>query len=92
MMRGLFAGRKKVTAIITMTAAQTVTRVLTCEVQEHRHSAENVYDEKGNYLGQDLIFIFAPYSIEKNQNIYNVDQTLVSAGEKITGWFAYNLR
>ena len=51
--------------------------------------AENVFDEKtGDYLGQDLIFIFTPYSIEKNQNEYDTTGKPVKAGEKITGWFA----
>ena len=54
--------------------------------------AENVYDNNGDYLGQDLIFTFVPYSIEKNQNTYDADQTLISAGEKITGWFACDFR
>ena len=54
--------------------------------------AENVYDDKGQFLGQDLIFTFVPYSIEKNQNTYDTDGTLVSAGEKITGWFACDFR
>ena len=60
--------------------------------------AENVYDvdglygEKGAYLGQDLIFTFVPYSIEKNQITYDAEQNVVSAGEKITGWFACDFR
>lgn len=54
--------------------------------------AENVYDDHGMFLGQDLIFTFVPYSIEKNQNNYNTDGTLASAGEKITGWFACDFR
>jgi hypothetical protein len=54
--------------------------------------AENVYDDIGQFLGQDLIFTFVPYSIEKNQNTYDTDGALVSAGEKITGWFACDFR
>lgn len=54
--------------------------------------AENVFDEKtGDYLGQDLIFIFTPYSIEKNQNEYDTTGKPVKAGEKITGWFACDI-
>ncbi len=49
---------------------------------------EGIYGEKGAFLGQDLIFIFTPYSIEKNQITYNADGDPLSAGEKITGWFA----
>ena len=48
---------------------------------------EGLYGEKGAFLGQDLIFIFTPYSIEKNQTTYNADGDSLSAGEKITGWF-----
>lgn len=40
---------------------------------------------------QELVFTFAPYSIEKNQNTYDGDGNLLSAGEKITGWFTCNL-
>ena len=50
--------------------------------------AENVFDEEGQYLGQDLIFTFVPYTIEKNQNTYDADGSQLTAGEKITGWFA----
>lgn len=50
--------------------------------------AENIFDEEGSYLGQDLIFTFVPYTIEKNQNTYDADGSQLTAGEKITGWFA----
>ena len=53
--------------------------------------AENVY-EGGRYLGQDLIFTFIPYTIEKNQNTYDAEQNLVSAGESVTGWFACDFK
>lgn len=50
--------------------------------------AENVVDENGQYLCRDLIFTFVPYTIEKNQNTYDADGSQLTAGEKITGWFA----
>ena len=50
--------------------------------------AENIFDEEGSYLGQDLIFTFVPYTIEKNQNTYDADGSQLTVGEKITGWFA----
>ena len=50
--------------------------------------AENVFDENDQYIGQDLIFTFVPYTIEKNQNTYDADGSQLTAGEKITGWFA----
>lgn len=37
---------------------------------------------------QDLIFTFVPYTIEKNQTVYDADKNPVSSGDKITGWFA----
>ena len=53
--------------------------------------AENVYkDDK--YLGQDLIFTFVPYTIEKNQKTYDAEKNLVSAGKKVTGWFACDFK
>ena len=59
---------------------------------ENVYDEEGIYGEKGAYLGQDLIFTFVPYSIEKNQNTYNTDKTILSAGAKITGWFACDFR
>lgn len=49
---------------------------------------ENVYDDTtGDYLGQDLIFTFVPYTVQKNQNEYRADGTPTKAGEKVQGWF-----
>ena len=45
-------------------------------------------DGPGAYLGQDLIFIFTPYSIEKNQITYDSKGNPTAAGEKVSGWFA----
>ena len=53
-------------------------------------SVEKIYDDAGEYIGQDLIFTFIPYTIEKNQKTYDAEQNLLSAGEKVTGWFAYD--
>lgn len=55
---------------------------------ENVYDDEGVYGEKGAYLGQDLIFIFTPYTIEKNQNTYDTDGNPTSAGQKVSGWFA----
>lgn len=55
---------------------------------ENVYDDEGVYGEKGAYLGQDLIFIFTPYTIEKNQNTYGTDGNPTSAGQKVSGWFA----
>ena len=59
---------------------------------ENVYDVEGIYGEKGAYLGQDLIFTFVPYTIEKNQITYDAEQNPVSAGEKITGWFACDFR
>ena len=53
--------------------------------------AENVY-RGDQYIGQDLIFTFVPYTIEKNQKTYDAEQNPLSAGEKVTGWFACDFR
>ncbi len=59
---------------------------------ENVYDEEGIYGEKGAYLGQDLIFTFVPYSIEKNRNTYDTAKTIVSAGEELTGWFACDFR
>lgn len=62
---------------------------------------ENTLDENGNYvapdgsaapdqgacIGQDLIFIFSPYTIEKNQITYDKKGKPVTKGEAVRGWF-----
>lgn len=47
--------------------------------------------EKTSDGGQELVFTFVPYSIEKNQDTFDADGKVISAGEKITGWFACDL-
>ena len=51
-------------------------------------AAGNIAEDQGEYLGQDLIFIFTPYTIQKNQNTYDNNGDPIRAGEKVTGWFA----
>ena len=48
----------------------------------------HIAPDRGEYIGQDLIFIFTPYTIQKNQNTYDNDGNPAGAGEKVTGWFA----
>lgn len=48
----------------------------------------NIASDRGEYLGQDLIFIFTPYTIEKNQTKYDLQGSPTAAGERVTGWFA----
>ena len=48
---------------------------------------ENMYDEQsGEYEGQDLVFTWTPYSIEKNQHEYDSTGQPTKAGEEIQGW------
>lgn len=44
--------------------------------------------KESSHGSQDLIFTFVPYTVEKNQTVYDADKNPVSTGEKITGWFA----
>ena len=52
------------------------------------YDTEGLYGEKGAYLGQDLIFTFSPYTIEKNQHTYDASGQPTRAGQKVRGWFA----
>ena len=48
---------------------------------------ENVYNEiTGDYEGQDLVFTFTPYSIEKNRHEYDQTGQPIKAGKEIKGW------
>ena len=58
---------------------------------ENVFDEEGLYGEKGAYLGQDLIFVFSPYTIEKNQTTYDTAGNPTAKGEKVTGWFAVDL-
>lgn len=53
---------------------------------ENVYDEEGLYGEKGAYLGQDLIFTFTPYSIQKNEHGYDADGQPVKAGKKVSGW------
>ncbi|MDO5476821.1 MAG: VWA domain-containing protein [Eubacteriales bacterium] len=48
----------------------------------------------GNASGQELVFTFSPYTIEKNQHTYDASGQPTRAGEKVHGWFTldFNLR
>lgn len=54
---------------------------------ENVYDQEGLYGEQGAYLGQDLVFTFTPYSIEKNRHQYDRDGQPTKAGEKLQGWF-----
>ena len=51
--------------------------------------AENAVDEiTGEVTGQDLVFTFTPYTIQKNQHEYDAEGQPLKAGETIDGWFS----
>ena len=53
---------------------------------------ENVYDEDtGVRKGQDLVFTFAPYTIQKNQHQYDSEGQPTKAGEEVNGWLAIDI-
>ena len=53
---------------------------------------ENVFDEvTGEYLGQDLVFTFTPYSILKNRHEYDEDGQPTKAGEELRGWVSLDV-
>ena len=58
---------------------------------ENVYDMDGIYGEKGAYLGQDLIFTFTPYSIEKNRHEYDRDGQPTKAGRKIEGWLTIDL-
>ena len=58
---------------------------------ENVYDADGIYGDKDAYLGQDLIFTFAPYSIEKNQHEYDSKGQPTKAGREIEGWFTLDL-
>ena len=72
--------------------AENATEYISAVVRvENVYDADGLYGEKDAYLGQDLIFTFAPYSIEKNQHEYDSTGKPTKAGEEIKGWFTFDL-
>ena len=54
--------------------------------------AENVFDETTEeYLGQDLVFTFTPYTVQKNQHEYDAEGQPTKAGKKVNGWLCFDL-
>ena len=58
---------------------------------ENVYDTDGIYGEKDAYLGQDLIFTFTPYSIEKNQHEYDSTGKPTKAGKEIEGWLTLDL-
>ena len=53
---------------------------------------ENVFDENTGFLkAQDLVFAFAPYTIQKNQHQYDFEGQPIKAGEEVSGWLAIDV-
>jgi len=54
--------------------------------------AENVFDETTEeYLGQNLVFTFTPYTVQKNQHEYDAEGQPTKAGQKVNGWLCFDL-
>ena len=54
--------------------------------------AENVFDETTEeYLGQDLVFTFTPYTVQENQHEYDAEGQPTKAGQKVNGWLCFDL-
>ena len=51
---------------------------------------EKVY-ENDKYVGQDLVFTFAPYTVQKNQISYDDEGNIKSEGKAVKGWFTFDL-
>ena len=60
--------------------------------EENTNSKFLVNNEKGTYLGTDLVFTFTPYSVRKNQHTYDSTGKPTSAGQEIRGWLTFDLR
>ena len=53
---------------------------------------ENVFDEDTGLLkAQNLVFTFAPYTIQKNQHQYDSDGKPTKAGEEVNGWLTIDI-
>lgn len=51
--------------------------------------ADNVERESDStWLGQDLIFTFTPYTVEKNRHEHDSSGQLTKAGQEVDGWLA----
>lgn len=51
-------------------------------------NVENISDEEGKVSGQELIFKFLPYTVEKNSDVYDEEGVLTSKGEAVSGYFS----
>ena len=45
-----------------------------------------------DHAGQDLVFTFAPYTIEKNCNEYDEEGNLTRDGEELRGWVSFDIQ
>ena len=55
------------------------------------YDTEGLYGKKDAFLGQDLVFTFVPYTVQKNQNTYDAQGNPTSAGQTVKGWFTMDL-
>ncbi len=52
---------------------------------------EDVCDSEGNCIGTDLVFTFSTYTVARNQHEYDKDGNQTKAGERVRGWFCFDL-
>lgn len=52
---------------------------------------EDVCDAEGSYICTDLVFTFSTYTVDRNQHEYDKDGNQTKAGEKVCGWFCFDL-
>lgn len=50
-------------------------------------NVENITDTDGNFSGQELVFRFIPYTIEKNRDLIDEEGILMSKGQDVSGYF-----
>ena len=48
---------------------------------------ENVQDAEGRLSGQELVFRFVPYTVEKNSDVFDAEGALSSKGQEVNGYF-----
>ena len=58
----------------------------TADYENGDHADNGEDGSEGTWLGQDLIFTFTPYTVEKNQHKYDSSGQQTRTGEDVDGW------
>ena len=58
----------------------------TADYENGDHADNGEDGSEGTWLGQDLIFTFTPYTVEKNQHKYDLSGQQTKTGEDVDGW------